>query len=63
MTTQELALDDIIKKEKQQRGLQKGNLKSRNSKVLIIENLHLEVNDAELYKIFAEKGSLVKCKV
>lgn len=63
MTTNgELALDDFIKKDKQKKGLRgKGHIKP--SKTLKIDNLHLEVNDTELYKIFAEKGSLIKCKV
>lgn len=66
MTTkpeQEMGLDDLIKKEKQQKRLNKGKKGFSASTTLLISNLNLEVNDSELYKIFSEKGSLIKCKV
>ena len=66
MTTnpqKEIALDDLIKKEKQQKGLIKGKKPKTLSKTLKVENIPLEATEADLYKLFAEKGTLVKCKI
>ena len=58
-----MALDDLIKKEKQQKGLRKGNAKKTTSKTLMIDNLPLETTEQDLYKLFSEKGTLVKCLI
>lgn len=64
MTTNqnEIALDDYIKKNKQFKGKTIRD-KIKPSKTIKVDNLHLEITDTELYKIFAEKGSLIKCKI
>lgn len=43
--------------------LSRGKKGVKPTSTLLVTNLHLEVNDAELYKVFSEKGSLIKCKV
>ena len=60
----EMALEDYIKENKRKEKFQQKGLKgTKPHKTLLVSGVCLEMSEADLFKLFSEKGTLVECSL